>query len=313
MTSAARRYSSASQSAPRCRYSWVDAIERCPAWACRASIDMPASRSRVRHVWRSSWQVPMRQAGPSPGAGDDLVQPLDRQRLAPAGTLQHHEQPIRRRASRPLVVHVGGHGGEEAGRHRHQPLMAALALGNEHPPLTQAQILKSQAEHLAPAQPAQRHRLHHGPVPIRAQRPHQRGHLLGIQNARQPAHRAQQRLAPQLPPRTPGRQTPRDRVRLHPHITADDQIPIQRRDRRQTPADRRRRQPEPPSEIRTTFSAPGRGRRCAVMNAITSAGRTSNGSLPTTVKNVFRSCAYARTVFGRARLAANSKNSSTSR
>ena len=29
--------------------------------------------------------------------------------------------------------------------------------------------------------------------------------------------------------------------------------------------------------------------------------------------NVFRSCVYARTVFGRARLAANSKNSSTSR
>ena len=69
--------------------------------------------------------------------------------------------------------------------------------------------------------------------------------------------------------------------------------------------------PEPPSEMRTTFSDPGRGRRCAITNAITSAGRISKGSFPTTVKNVFRSCAYARTVFGRARLAANSKNSST--
>jgi hypothetical protein len=82
----------------------------------------------------------------------------------------------------------------------------------------------------------------------------------------------------------------------------------------ETAANRRRivavDNPEPPSEIRTTFSAPGRGRRCAVTNPITSAARTSNGSLPTTPKNVFRSCAYARTVFGRARLDANSKNSS---
>ena len=50
IASAARRYSSASQSAPRCRYNCVEAIERCPAWAGNASIDMPCLRSRVRHV-----------------------------------------------------------------------------------------------------------------------------------------------------------------------------------------------------------------------------------------------------------------------
>ena len=60
---------------------------------------MPASRSRVRQVCRSSWQVPCAQPGPGPGAGDDLIQALDRQRLAPAGAFQHHEQPVSRRAS----------------------------------------------------------------------------------------------------------------------------------------------------------------------------------------------------------------------
>ena len=50
IASAARRYSSANQSAPRCRYNWVEAIERCPAWACNASNDMPCSLSRVRQV-----------------------------------------------------------------------------------------------------------------------------------------------------------------------------------------------------------------------------------------------------------------------
>ena len=34
--------------------------------------------------------------------------------------------------------------------------------------------------------------------------------------------------------------------------------------------------------MRTTFSAPGLGRRCAVTKAITSLGRTSSGSLATT-------------------------------
>ena len=29
---------------------------------------MPASRSRVKQVWRSSWQVPAANPGPSPGA-----------------------------------------------------------------------------------------------------------------------------------------------------------------------------------------------------------------------------------------------------
>ena len=42
---------------------------RCPAWACTASSAIPASRSRVRHVCRSSWQVacssPARRRAPA--------------------------------------------------------------------------------------------------------------------------------------------------------------------------------------------------------------------------------------------------------
>jgi hypothetical protein len=68
--------------------------------------------------------------------------------------------------------------------------------------------------------------------------------------------------------------------------------------------------PAEASVMRTTFSAPARPRRWSVTKAITSRAVTSPGSLPTTVKNTFKSCAYAFTVFGRARPATNSRNSS---
>jgi hypothetical protein len=45
--------------------------------------------------------------------------------------------------------------------------------------------------------------------------------------------------------------------------------------------------PDEPSAMRTTFSAPGRGCRCAV----TTLGVTSVGSLATTMKNTLRSWA----------------------
>jgi hypothetical protein len=48
--------------------------------------------------------------------------------------------------------------GEEAGRDRHHPLIAALALDDKHPPHAQAQIVESKSEHLAAAQPTQHHR-----------------------------------------------------------------------------------------------------------------------------------------------------------
>jgi hypothetical protein len=49
--------------------------------------------------------------------------------------------------------------------------------------------------------------------------------------------------------------------------------------------------PARPSEIRTTLSAPSLGRFCAVTKASTSTGVTSTGSLSTTLKKTFKSCA----------------------
>jgi hypothetical protein len=68
--------------------------------------------------------------------------------------------------------------------------------------------------------------------------------------------------------------------------------------------------PAEPSTNRTTFSAPTRGPRCCDTNAITSRAVTSTGSFATTVKNTFKSWAYALTVFGRTRAPTNSKNPS---
>jgi excisionase family DNA binding protein len=68
--------------------------------------------------------------------------------------------------------------------------MTAFALGDEHPPLTKAQVRKPQPENLAAAQPAQHHRRDHRPVPVRAQRRGQRVHLARVQDPRQrPGHR----------------------------------------------------------------------------------------------------------------------------
>ena len=49
--------------------------------------------------------------------------------------------------------------------------------------------------------------------------------------------------------------------------------------------------PDSPSEIRTTFSAPFLGRRWAVTKRSTSLGVTSAGSLPMTPKKTLRSWA----------------------
>jgi len=49
--------------------------------------------------------------------------------------------------------------------------------------------------------------------------------------------------------------------------------------------------PDEPSAMLITFSAPGRGRRCAMTKAITSFVVTSAGSLVTTEKKTLRSWA----------------------
>ena len=190
--------------------------------------------------------------------------------------------------------------------------MAALAVGDEHPPLAETQVLEPQPEHLAAAQPTQQHRLHDRPVPLGAQRRHQRLDLGRLQDPRQSAHPAHQRhhTPPAAMAALARRQPTRHRVR-HADIAADDEIAVEARHRSQASLDRRRRQPraaigDPHHVLRAR-----RGPLLRGTNSNTSRGVTSAGSLPTIVKNTFKSCAYARTVFGRTRPRANSKNSST--
>ncbi len=133
-------------------------------------MGMPPSRSRVKHVWRSSWHVPWARPARARALDEHLVEPFRRQRTTSGASLQRDEDPVRLCVRWPFLVEIAGHGREERLRHRHQPLMAALAVGDEHPPLTEAEVFEAQAEHLAATQPTQQHRLHDRPVPLGVQR-----------------------------------------------------------------------------------------------------------------------------------------------
>jgi len=186
---------------------------------------------------------PVRETSPRSGVREHLVETLRRQRVAAGGSLQRHEHPVRRRGRRALAVDVAGDRREERLRHRHQPLTAALALRDGHPPLAQPEILEPQAEHLATAQPAQQHRLDDGPIAFGAKRRHQRLDLRRLQDARQPANPSHQRHHAALAAMSalPSRQASRHGVDRH--VAAGDEIAIEARHRRQPPLDRRRRQP----------------------------------------------------------------------
>jgi hypothetical protein len=77
--------------------------------------------------------------------------------------------------------------------------VSALALGDQHPPLAEPQVAESQTEHLAAPQPSEHHGLGHGPVPLGAQRSHERLDLVGIEDPGQSAHPAHERQAPPAP------------------------------------------------------------------------------------------------------------------
>ena len=49
--------------------------------------------------------------------------------------------------------------------------VAALALGDEDPPLAETKVFEAQPQHLATAEAAEQHGLGHSPVPIGAQSP----------------------------------------------------------------------------------------------------------------------------------------------
>jgi hypothetical protein len=98
-------------------------------------------------------------------------------------------------------------------RDRHDPLMTALAVSDEHSAFGDPQVLQPQPEDLAAAQPAEHHRGHHRPIPMGAQRGEQRINLARFEDPRQRPPGADQRhaLAWTLP-LPPGRQTPRHRI-----------------------------------------------------------------------------------------------------
>jgi len=122
------------------------------------------------------------EAGPLTGGADDLVQTWDRERLSSTRPFERDEDRIGRRFLRSLVVHVARHGGEEGRRQWHQTFVSALAFGDEHSPLAETQIGELQPEHFAAAEPSEDHGLGHGPVPLGAQRTHERLDLIGVEN-----------------------------------------------------------------------------------------------------------------------------------
>ena len=157
-------------------------MEEWPAWACTASRAMPASRSRVMHVWRSSWQVAW--ARPLSRRRQDLVQSGGGERPPAVRPLEHDEDTVGGRVRRPLVIEVGGHAGEEARRHRDEPLVAALALDDEHLALatrTSSRRSASTSQRRSP----EHHSIDHGPVPGGAQGADERVHLGRLQDAGQ--------------------------------------------------------------------------------------------------------------------------------
>ena len=203
---------------------------------------IPASRSRVKQVWRSSWQVPWLRPARTRAARMIWSRPGTESgwpRRAPLSATKSASLVV----SWSLVVHVASHGGEEGRRQRHQTFVSALAFSDQHPPLAEAQIAETQPEHLAAPQAAQHHGLGHGPVPLGAQRSHERVDLVGVEDPGQPAHPAHQRQAPAAArPALTGGDAPRDWVGRHGDVVAGDQVAIEARDRRQSALDRRGRE-----------------------------------------------------------------------
>lgn len=126
-------------------------------------------------------------------AGDDLVEPRRRQRLATSSPLEDHEDPLDRRGRGALDLEIGRQGRKEAGRDRHDAFVTALALGDEQPLFAGANVTQAQSEHLAAPKASQQHRLDHGAVALSAQSIHKRVDLVGVDDARQGARRPDQR------------------------------------------------------------------------------------------------------------------------
>ena len=127
--------------------------------------------------------------------------------------------------------------GEEGVGDGHHPLVAALALGDEHRPFGHLDVRQPQSEHLTTAQAAQHHGEDHGPVPVGAHRTDQRVDVAGRQDLRQRARHPHQGHRPD-PTTTPaGREPLRHRVRLDRGVAPGHQIRVEAGHRRQPPGD----------------------------------------------------------------------------
>ena len=133
---------------------------------------------------------------------------------------------------------------EESVGHRHHPVVTALALGDEYPPISDLNVGVPQPEHLAPTQPTEQHRRHHRPVAMRAQRRDQPVRLGRRQDSRQRAGHPHQRRQPRLAcaALAAGGQPTRHRIPGHSRVAARDCVRVETRHRRQSPGDRARRQ-----------------------------------------------------------------------
>jgi len=110
----------------------------------------PGLPQPVRQVCRSSWQV----ACSRPGAIEDRIRALGRQRPAAARALQHHEDPIGAHTVRAFVMQIIPGCAEEPARGWYHPVMpAALTVNSQQAPARDLYISQAQAQHLASAQP----------------------------------------------------------------------------------------------------------------------------------------------------------------
>src|SRR5216683_3154179 len=107
-----------------------------------ASRAIPASRSRVKQVWRS-WQVRRGTCARWHAPVTISSTPAALSGSPPARTFQHNEHPVRRRAVRTFNLQVISYRTEEPVGDRHDPLVAALALGDEQETLPRPQILEA--------------------------------------------------------------------------------------------------------------------------------------------------------------------------
>ena len=181
--------------------------------------------------------------------------------------------------------------------------MAALALGDEHPAFTYVQILQPQSEDLASAQATQ----HHGLTMLSRSRRN-----AAIKASTSPGERIRGSVLGVRINGTPWRGRDRSRRVAKPRGTGLVLTPLvpwaNKNAYRPDTLDNRRRivraeTPDEPS-ILTILPSPSPN-RCAVINPTTSATVTRPGGLSTNAKNVFRSCAVARNVFGRDRAETN--------